>query len=126
MKPEAVSVVSWSVAKGKQSAPEMEGPDASTLSRLGAHLEFNASAASDTLLGHSLSLRSLETSFKHGMHNTFTTQPMAELIAAQQRSDTPGMTIALARLTDAGNSAKLLQGVANSFKDGIKALTQTG
>lgn len=127
MQVEAVSIVRWSVTPGTKGTSEMQGPDASTVSRLGAHLEFSAPApAPGTPQAQALSLRSLETSFKHGLRNTFTTQPMAEMIDAQKRADLPAMTVALVRLTDAANSVSLLTKMTSSVNNGIKALTTQG
>jgi len=124
MQIEAVSVVRWSPTPGAQGASEIQGPDASTLSRLGAHLEFGApSPAPDAPLAHSLSLSSLEASFKHGMRNSFTTQPMAEMLDAQKRGDVSAMTVALVRVTDAANSVSVLTKMTSSVTNGIKTLT---
>jgi hypothetical protein len=124
MQIEALSVVRWSATPGAKSASEMQGPDASTLSRLGAHLEFSAATpVPDTALGQSLSLRTLESTFKHGMQNSFATQPMTQLLEAQKRGDTAGMTIALANLVDVSNSVGLLGKITSAVNNGVKTLT---
>lgn len=124
MQIDPVSVVRWSITPGAKGDASMEGLDASTISRLGAHLEFSAPVpAPHSPTGQALTMRSLETSFKNGMKTSFTTQPMAELIDAQRRSDLPAMTIAMVKVTDAATNVSLLSKMTSSVINGIKTLT---
>jgi hypothetical protein len=71
-----------------------------------------------------MSLRSLGSAVQSGFEHSFMTGPMTNLISATQNHDPAQMTVALAKLTDASNTAGLLTRIAKVTSEGIKSLTQ--
>ena len=71
-----------------------------------------------------MSIRTLGAAVQSGFQQSFLSGPMNNLIAAAQSHDTVQMTVALAKLTDASNTAGLLTRIAKVTGEGIKSLTQ--
>jgi hypothetical protein len=124
MQPEAISAVRWAVAPSSaKGATDVQLTPAPGLLAGGAHLTLSVPPLLDPSVQASLSVRSLGESFAHGMRNSFTKQPMADLLAASKTSDTAAVSVALVRVIDATNSASMLMKMGSQINSGIKTLT---
>jgi hypothetical protein len=89
----------------------------------GAHLTVSAPLVTNQDVQSSLSLRSVESAFKHGMNHSFATGITEKIISASQQGDTPQLMRLSAELMNATNAVGLARRIAEELKQGVRQLT---